>query len=199
MAGRDELRHHGGRRLTSPPTITYNCDSDPGTSQPNFQISSDTCTGATLAPQEGCSLQITYVPQANTVIPSGGLDFFLELNTLQCWPAGTTPSESNPCEIDSGRFPVELKANGPSTLRMSPSAGLDFGYQKKGTTSAPLTITLLNDPDLATTQTVNFVGEYPSDRQLRYSEWRQLLPRDSGSRRQLYCDRNFHTQQRGFQ
>jgi hypothetical protein len=41
---------------------------------------------------------------------------------------------------------------------MSPSAGLDFGYQKKGTTSAPLTITLLNDPSLATTQTVTFIG-----------------------------------------
>ncbi len=144
--------------FTSPPTIQYNCDSDSDTSLPNFQISSDTCTGATLAPQQGCSVQITYVPQPNTVLPSGGLDYFLELNTLQCWPAGTTPSESNPCEIDSGRFPVELKANGPSTLRMSPSAGLDFGPQKKGTTSAPLTLTLTNDGKLATTQPVTFVG-----------------------------------------
>ncbi|MFZ0481034.1 MAG: choice-of-anchor D domain-containing protein [Terriglobales bacterium] len=143
----------------TPPTITYNCDSDPGTLQPNFQISSDTCTGATLASQSGCSIQIAYVPQANTIIPSGGLDFFLELNTLQCWPAGSSPSESNPCEIDSGRFPVELKANGPSTLRMSPSAGLDFAPQKKGTTSAPQTVTLLNDPNLTTTQTVTFVGK----------------------------------------
>ena len=128
--------------FTSPPTIQYNCDSDSGTSLPNFQISSDTCTGATLAPQEGCSLQITYVPQPNTVIPSGGLDYFLELNTLQCWPAGTTPSESNPCEIDSGRFPVELKANGPSTLRMSPSAGLDFGPSEERDNERPLTVTL---------------------------------------------------------
>ncbi|MGA9527767.1 MAG: choice-of-anchor D domain-containing protein [Terriglobales bacterium] len=143
---------------TSPPTITYNCDSDSGSKLPNFQISSDTCSGATLAPQEGCSVQVTYAPQPDTVIPSGGLDFFLELNTLQCWPAGTTPSDSNPCEIDSGRFPVELKANGPSTLRMSPSASLDFAPQKKGTTSAPLTITLTNDGTLATPQPIDFVG-----------------------------------------
>jgi hypothetical protein len=42
---------------------------------------------------------------------------------------------------------------------MFPGAGLDFGNQKHGTTSAPLTITLLNDPNLTTTQTVTFVGK----------------------------------------
>jgi hypothetical protein len=36
---------------------------------------------------------------------------------------------------------------------------LDFGTQTAGKTSAPLTITLLNDPNLATTQTVTFVGK----------------------------------------
>lgn len=141
----------------SPSTITYNCDSDPGTLQSNFQISSDTCTGAVLAPQAGCSLQVTYAPQPNTTV-AGGLDYFLELNTLQCWPAGTLPSDSNPCEIDSGRFPVELRSNPISPLRMLPSAGLDFGNQTVGKKSAPLTITLLNDPNLAHTQTVTFVG-----------------------------------------
>jgi len=142
---------------THPTTITYNCDSDPGTSEPNFQISSDTCTGTLLAPQASCSLQVTYVPQPNTDINSG-LDYFLELNTLQCWPVGTPPSSSNPCEIDSGRFPVELKTNTPSPLRMSPSAGLDFGSEKKGSTSSPLTITLVNDQSLASPLTVAFVG-----------------------------------------
>ena len=150
---------------TTPPTVTYSCDSDFATSEPSFQISSDTCTGTVLASQGSCSVQITYVPQPNAPqpnsggIPSGGLDYFLELNTEQCWPAGTTPSASNPCELDSGRFPVELKANGPSPLRMSPGAGLDFGGQKKGTTSVPLTITLFNDPSLTTTQAVTFVGK----------------------------------------
>jgi hypothetical protein len=141
-------------------TITYNCDSDPGTFLPNFQISLDTCTGTLLTPQSSCSLQIAYVPQPNTDINSG-MDYFLELNTEQCeapqFPTGAPPG--SPCEIDSGRFPVELKANYPSPLRMSPGAGLDFGGQKKGTTSAPLTITLLNDPNLATPQTVTFVGK----------------------------------------
>ena len=143
---------------TAPPTVSYNCDSDPGTLQSNFQISADTCTGALLAPQAGCSLQISYVPQPNTSV-AGGPDYFLELNTLQCWPAGTLPSESNPCEIDSGRYPVELKANPTSPLRMSPSAGLDFGNELIGTKSAAMTITLTNDPNLTTTQTVTLVGK----------------------------------------
>jgi hypothetical protein len=142
----------------APSTISYNCDSDPGTLQSNFQISSDTCTGALLAPQQGCSLEITYAPQPNTNV-QGGPDYFLELNTLQCWPAGTLPSDSNPCEIDSGRFPVELRANAVSPLRMLPSAGLDFGNQTVGKKSAPLTITLLNDPNLTHTQTITFVGK----------------------------------------
>jgi len=143
---------------TSPATISYNCDSDPETTLPIFQISSDTCTGSTLAPQASCSVQVTYVPQPNTDIPSGGPDYFLELNTVQCWPAGTLPSESDPCEIDSGRFPVELKANGPSPLRMSPGAGLDFGIEAVGKKTAPLTITLLNDANLSSPQTVTFIG-----------------------------------------
>jgi|HubBroStandDraft_1064217.scaffolds.fasta_scaffold00578_7 hypothetical protein len=138
---------------TSPFTVTYRCDSDPGTFLPNFQISSDTCTGSNLSPQASCSVEIAYVPQPNTSI-TAGLDYFLELNTLQCYGSQTTD-----CEIDSGRFPVELKANGPSPLRMTPSAGLDFGFQKKGTTSAPMTITLLNDPNLTNTETVTFVGK----------------------------------------
>jgi hypothetical protein len=142
---------------TAPPTITYNCDTDPGTSQPNFQLSSDTCTGTLLASQQGCSVQITYIPQPNTAL-TGGADYFLELNTLQCWPAGTVASGSNPCEVDSGRFPVELRANPASPLRMSPSAGLDFGNQAVETKSATMTITLLNDPRLTNPQTVTFVG-----------------------------------------
>jgi hypothetical protein len=139
---------------TTPPTVFYRCDSDPGTKLPNFQISSDTCTGTLLAPQASCSLQITYVPQPNTNINSG-LDYFLELNTVQCY--GAIASD---CEIDSGRFPVELKANIPSPLRMSPSAGLDFGNQAVAKSSSPLLITLLNDPNLASPQTVTFVGKF---------------------------------------
>jgi hypothetical protein len=138
-------------------TIQYNCDSDSGTSLPNFQISSDTCTGALLAPQATCSVQVKYVPQPNTDINSG-LDYFLELNTIQCTNAPNDPPSPPNCEIDSGRFPVALKANKPSPLRMSPGAGLDFGNVSKGTTSAPLTVTLLNDPALTNPQTVTFVG-----------------------------------------
>jgi hypothetical protein len=139
-------------------TIQYNCDSDPGTFLPNFQISADTCTGMLLAPQATCSVQVTYVPQPNTDI-DGGLDYFLELNTVQCTNAFNAPQSPPDCEIDGGRFPVELKANRPSPLRMSPAAGLDFGSQSKGTTSNPLTITLLNDPTLKSPQTVTFVGK----------------------------------------
>ncbi len=135
-------------------SIFYDCDSDPGTFLPNFQISADTCTGTTLLPQTSCSLQIAYVPQPNTNI-AGGLDYFLELNTVQCSSAVTTD-----CEIDSGRFPVELKADGVGPLRMSPSAGLDFGSVAKGTSSAPMTVTLLNDPNLPNAQAVTFEGKF---------------------------------------
>ncbi len=134
-------------------TIDYRCDSDPVTGLADFQISADTCTGTLLAAQATCSLQIAYVPQPNTNV-GNGLDYFLELNTVQCSGAVTTD-----CEIDSGRFPVELRANPPSPLRMSPGAGLNFGTQAEGKASAPMTITLLNDPTLANPQTVTFVGK----------------------------------------
>jgi hypothetical protein len=133
-------------------TVTYACDLDTVSLKPNFQISNDSCSGRTLGPQQSCSLQISFVPQPGTSLVAG-LDFFLELNTLQCSPGTTTH-----CEIDSGRFPVELKTNLPSPLRMTPGAGLDFGTVPVGQTSAPLTITLFNDPKDPSSGTVNFVG-----------------------------------------
>ena len=145
-----------------PLTVFYFCDGDPNSvpAKPsNFQISSDTCTGRTLAPQETCSLQVTYVPQPGTIFNANGLDYFLELNTLQCFPVDTPPSASNPCEIDSGRFPVELKADFPSPLRMSPAAGLDFGTVALGNTSVAQTITLFNDPNDPNAGAVNFVSK----------------------------------------
>jgi hypothetical protein len=133
-------------------TIDYLCDLDLVSSQPNFQISSDNCSGRMLAPQESCSLEVTLVPQpATPLIPA--LDYFLELDTLQC-----TPDTTSNCEVDAGRFPVELKGNPPSPLRMSPGAGLDFGGLKVGLLSVPLTITLFNDPNDPNPGTVNFTG-----------------------------------------
>jgi hypothetical protein len=140
-------------------TIQYDCDSDPVSKLPNFVISLDTCTGSNLAPQQSCSLQVSYTPQAATYTADGdGLDAYLELNTVQCSSVLFPTGASSDCEIDSGRFPVELKANAPSPLRMSPSAGLDFGDQKHGTSSTPMAITLFNDPNLPNAQPVTFVG-----------------------------------------
>jgi hypothetical protein len=136
-------------------TINYSCDSDPDTLLPNFQISSDTCTGTLLPSQGTCSLEVAYIPQPATNARSG-LAFFLELNTLQCSSADNVASN---CEIDSGRFPVELTANPPSPLRMSPGAGLNFGNQPTGKTSAAQTVTLYNDPADPNAGTVNFVGK----------------------------------------
>jgi len=133
-------------------TIKYNCDSDLTSKQPNFQIFVDDCSGMLLPPQASCSIEITFAPQPSTPLNSG-LDYFLELNTLPCASATT----SN-CEIDSGRFPVELKANLPSPLRMSPGAGLDFGIVPKGQASAPMTVTLFNDPKDPNSSTINFTG-----------------------------------------
>ncbi len=132
--------------------ITYQCDSDPTSQLPNFQISADNCSGTLLAPQASCSLQITFAPQPSTSLVSG-LDDFLELNTQACTGALTAN-----CEIDSGRFPVELTANLPSPLRMTPGAGLDFGTQVRGAVGVPLTITLFNDPKDPKAGTVNFTG-----------------------------------------
>jgi hypothetical protein len=134
-------------------TIQYLCDADLTSGLPNFQISSDSCTGSLLQPGGSCSLSITYVPQPATPTLQG-LDYFLELNTQQCAGGG----EQAGCEIDSGRFPVELKTNLPSPLRMSPGAGLNFGLQAKGTPSLPLSVTLFNDPNDPHAGTVVFKG-----------------------------------------
>src|SRR4029077_20903070 len=85
--------------IPDPPTIDYLCDSDLTSQVPNFQISADACSGSLLAPQGSCSLEVTFAPQPSTSLLSG-LDYFLELNTLQC-----TSSTTTNCEIDSGRFP----------------------------------------------------------------------------------------------
>jgi hypothetical protein len=133
-------------------TITYNCDSDLASKLPNFQISADNCSGTLLIPLASCSLEITFAPQPSTSLASG-LDYFLQLNTTQC-----TSTTALNCEIDSGRFPVELTANLPSPLRMTPGAGLDFGTQIRGQAGVPLTITLFNDPKDPKASTVNFTG-----------------------------------------
>jgi hypothetical protein len=137
---------------TNGSTINYSCDNDLSSKLPTFQISADDCSGTLLMPLASCSLQVTFAPQpATTLIPA--LDYFLELNTLQCGSATTSD-----CEIDSGRFPVELTANVPSPLRMTPSAGLNFGVQTRGQAGAPQTITLFNDPKDTNAGTVNFTG-----------------------------------------
>jgi hypothetical protein len=136
----------------SPASITYDCDSDLKSKLPNFQISQDGCSGTLLTPQSSCSLTITLVPQPSTSLVSG-LDYFLELNTLEC-----TSTVTANCEIDSGRFPVELKANSTSPLRMTPAAGLAFGTVPAGESSSPMTVTVFNDPKDPNAGTVSFNG-----------------------------------------
>ena len=41
---------------------------------------------------------------------------------------------------------------------MTPGAGLNFGIQTRGQTSAPLTITIFNDPKDPKAGTINFTG-----------------------------------------
>jgi|HubBroStandDraft_1064217.scaffolds.fasta_scaffold00014_53 hypothetical protein len=147
------------RQDTNHSTIDYSCDYDPNTLLPNFQISADTCSGVLLQPQAACSLEIAFAPQSLTTYFSA-LDYFLELNTVQCTdPVNDPPTQSNPCEIDGGRFPVELTANISSPLRMSPGAGLNFGSVPVHTSAVAQTVTLLNDPSLTSPQTVTFVGK----------------------------------------
>jgi hypothetical protein len=117
----------------------------------NFQISENKCSGQLLAPQESCSLAVTYVPQPSTPTGTSG---YLELNTQACTVGSAQPD----CEIDSGRFPVRLTAGGLSPLRLSPGAGLDFGYQAKGIPGAPLVLTIYNDSKDPNAGVVTFKG-----------------------------------------
>ncbi len=155
------------------PTIAYNCDIDPppangGSGNPNILISNDGCSGVTLQPAgqsgDSCSVQLTFAPQPATwkaaAAAATGLDDFLELNTAWCGDANNSPEPD--CEIDSGRFPVELKTEPASPLRMTPSAGMDFGVMTDGLTSAPLNITLFNDPADPNTGTVNIANKIVS-------------------------------------
>jgi hypothetical protein len=145
------------------PTLEFFCDLPAlagSNDSPSFQISSDGCSGTLLAangnPGDTCAVTVTFTPQLNSYRfgsgSIGGLNYFLQLNTLQCDieddPPLQPPSQANPCELDSGRFPVQLTANPPGPFRMSPAAGLDFGTWLKGSISTPLSITLTNDaPD----------------------------------------------------
>jgi hypothetical protein len=153
--------------LTSPaPSITYACDIDATSQKPNFQIVADGCSGTLLTPEQSCIVTIIYAPQPNEA--TGGLDDFLQLNTLECTSMTTTD-----CEIDSGRFPVELKSpvallgsGVVNPLRLSPGAGLDFGTWPSGQTSyPPLTVTLSNDnkvpnPQPMSIQAITTKGDY---------------------------------------
>jgi hypothetical protein len=112
------------------------CDKDSTTQKPNFPITADGCSGQLLMPQDSCTVSIAFSPQALSEPFSTSSDFyFLELNTQG--------------ELDSGRFPVELKTTQPSVLRMSPAAGFNFGNQAVGTTSTPQTVTLSNSSNTA--------------------------------------------------
>ena len=146
------LQVDAGNILPNGSTINYNCDSDLTSKVANFQISNDNCSGTLLLPLDSCTLQVTFVPQPSTSV-AAGLDYFLELNTQEC-----TSTNNQNCEIDSGRFPVEIKSNLPSPLRMTPGAGLDFGLQARNQASAPLTVTLFNDPSDPKAGAVNFTG-----------------------------------------
>lgn len=156
--------------LVNAPTVDFFCETDPprsrgGSGLPNLQISNDECSGQTLAPlgQQGnsCSVQVTFVPQPATwaaaLNSSLGLDDFLQLNSMWCGDPNN-PAEPS-CEIDSGRFPVEIKTNAPSSLRMSPSAGMDFGSVIKGSRSNALSITIFNDPADPGAATANFTAK----------------------------------------
>jgi hypothetical protein len=136
-------------------SIQYVCDLDIKSQKPNFRIVSDGCSGTLLTPQQSCTVAIVYAPQPNA--SGGGLDYFLQLNTLQCTNTITTD-----CEIDSGRFPVELKAALASPLRVSPGADLNFGTWPTGQTAyPPLTITLSNDNQIASPQPINIQAVVP--------------------------------------
>ena len=122
---------------------TYACDLDSVSGLPNFPISSDNCTGVTLGPGKSCTFEVTFTPQPGIAnandLTTNDSDYFIQLSTLQC--AGAVTSS---CEIDSGRFPIDIKWNNQSPLRISPSGGFDFGIQVIGTDTVQ-SFTVQND------------------------------------------------------
>ena len=110
---------------------------------PSFPISSDSCTGTTLNPGKSCTFDVAFAPQPGIAgandLTSNDSDYFIQLSTLQC-TSGVTSS----CEIDSGRFPIDIKWNNQSPLRISPNTGFDFGTQVIGTDTVQI-FTVQND------------------------------------------------------
>jgi hypothetical protein len=140
----------------APSSVSYACDVDSdldGNPQPDFPIVSDGCSGQTLATLQSCTVSLRFQPGQRAGQLSTGLHFFMQLNTLQC-----TSSVTTECEIDAGRFPVELKTSPLSPLRVLPSAGINFGFVPRGEMSLPVTITLFNDPQDPAAQTITFTG-----------------------------------------
>jgi hypothetical protein len=120
---------------------------------PAFPITADTCSGATLDPGKSCAFNVSYAPQleyGSGSLPA--LDYFVQISTLQCTDTVTTS-----CELDSGRLPIEIKANNQSPLRISPNAGFDFGTPIIGTDTVQ-TFTLFNDPTDSNSTTVEFLS-----------------------------------------
>ncbi len=163
------------------------------TATPNFVITNDSCSGQMLAaysvtssgavsPSAMCNLTMTWNPQQPSNLQSrygcnasaGTYSCYLELNTVQCTSGAGEPLSPPGCELDSGRFPVELIVNLPSPLRMSanptsstPTIGngtamLNFGTQLEGQIiGSTQTITLYNDPNDPSNSLANNPNQAP--------------------------------------
>jgi len=135
----------------------------------SFPITADTCSGVTLNPRATCSFKIAFSQQALLGNPNaidGFHDFYVQLSTLQC---AEPPAPNSPCEIDSGRFPIALKWNNQSSLRISPNAGFDFGPQIIGSDTVQ-TFTIFNDPADPMAGDVNFVSISTRSATSRFSQ-----------------------------
>jgi hypothetical protein len=123
---------------------------------PNFPITEDQCSGATLNPGKSCTFSVAFAPQADLAnandLTTALDDFFVQLSTVPC-----TASVTTFCEIDSGRVPIQIKWNNQSPLRISPNAGFDFGPQAIGTDTVQA-FTLFNDPSDPNSTTVEFLS-----------------------------------------
>ena len=94
-----------------------------GTDPGDFDVTSDTCTGADLAPEGACTLDVTFTPPA-TGSRSATLEF-------------TDSAFTSPQTVDlTGTGAVPVAGVSPSTLT--------FGDENEGVTSASQTVTLKN-------------------------------------------------------
>ena len=129
----------------SAPDLAVSAVEVDGADAASFPLSSETCTGATLATEERCTLQVRFRP-----LGTGPMSATIRFSDS----GGDTPPQT-----------VRLSGKATPGPWLEPSAqGLRFGKQSIGTTSAKKTVTLTNvGSDRMAINKIALTGANPGD------------------------------------